>query len=139
MAEINQPAESKKKSVRTSADVFGVLCGEIENWVAGKGDAVRSSAICKLVSTQVSLARVQMEANQHREDCAGIPLLESGESADEDEAVERLSALSKELAVIDKALDGELPEAQRGKLEAKRNNVQQEIMLLERPRRAGRR
>ena len=137
MAEITQSAEIKKKSIRTSADIFGVLCSEIEKWVAGTGEAARSKAVCQIVTTQIALTRLQMDARHRQEDCNGIPLLEeSSSSENEDETVARLSALGKEKSVLDKALDDDsISDKERQRLEAKRNNVQQEIVLLERPRR----
>lgn len=122
-------------TIRTSADVFNVLCREIELASEGKGDAARANSICRLTETTIKLARLQLEAN--RDDKAdGIRFLDYRPSDPEvDAAIARLGMLQQELAVVTRALDDpKTPEAKVPALEAKRANVSQEILLLERVR-----
>lgn len=119
--------------INTSADVFNVLCREIELASNGEGDAARANSICRLTETAIKLARLQLEAN--RDDKAdGIRFLDYRPSDPEvDGAVARLGLLQQELAVITKALDDPTtPESKVAGLEAKRANLSQEILLLER-------
>ena len=120
--------------IKTSADVFSVLCREIDLASEGKGDAARANSICRLTETAIKLARLQLEAG--REERPTIGFLDYRPSEPEvDAAVARLGLLQEELAVVTRALDDpKTPEGKTAALEAKRANLSQEILLLERIR-----
>lgn len=121
--------------IKTSADVFNVLCREIELASEGKGDAARANSICRLTETAIKLARLQLESR--RDDKAdGIRFLDYRPSEPEvDAAIARLGMLQQELSVVTRALDDpKTPEGKVAGLEAKRANLSQEVLLLERIR-----
>ncbi|HOC55128.1 MAG TPA: hypothetical protein PKI20_05880 [Verrucomicrobiota bacterium] len=108
--------------VKTSADVFKVLCHEIAECSAGRTDATRANTICRLTDAAVKLARLQMEANADETKARGIQLLEDvPDEAETDRLTARLQEVEKALSVVESALDN--PKTEDSKIPALRSKA----------------
>lgn len=120
--------------IKTTAEIFEVLCHEIDECHHGRTDFMRSKAICQLVGTLINVAKLQMVANENEEKARGIAMLAYTPNDDElDRATARLEELGKAIRVLEKTIDD--PKTDESKLEGlhvKKNNFEQERLNLQR-------
>jgi hypothetical protein len=120
--------------LRTANDLGDALMEVASRAAAGTADVAQAKVLCQVVDTLVGMTHLVLEVEKKGSGVPGARWLQDGISTQEaDRKVSRLSEARREEAVLVRSLDdSKTPENKREMLQGKLNNVQQEIMLLER-------
>jgi hypothetical protein len=122
--------------IKTTSDLAKALLKAAGLAANGSADVGQVNSLCSCTNTLIKLARLQIEANEGR--TSGVHWLTEGRQSDEeaDASVANLGNLKRDLSLILRELDDpKTPENRLPALRAKRNNLQQEVLLLERSQR----